>query len=111
MATKTKKRPPRKTAERPSPASSPGARGRRGSSETPARHEATRERWTVRVRSDLVGRINRAALYGLPRVTISDILEAALEAELARREKTLPAGVPLIPRGEIPRGRIPAARG
>jgi hypothetical protein len=44
-------------------------------------------------------------------VTISEILEAALEAELARREKTLPAGVPLIPRGEIPRGRIPAVRG
>lgn len=54
-----------------------------------------------------MGRINRAALYGLPRVTISEILEAALEAELARREKSIPAGVPLIPRGEIPRGRLP----
>jgi len=65
----------------------------------------------VRVRSDLVGRINRAALYGLPRVTISEILEAALEAELARREKTIPAGVAPVARGEIPRGRIPTVRG
>ncbi len=67
----------------------------------------TRDRWTVRVRGDLVGRVNRAALYGSPRVTVSDILEAAIEAELSRREKTLPAGVPLVERGEIPRGRLP----
>lgn len=66
-----------------------------------------RDRWTVRVRADLVGRVNRAALYGLPRVTVSEILEAALEAELALREQAIPAGVPPIPRGEIPRGRIP----
>lgn len=59
------------------------------------------------MRSDLVGRVNRAALYGLPRVTVSEILEAALEAELAIREKSLPAGVPLVERGMIPRGRIP----
>ena len=62
------------------------------------------------MRSDLVGRVNRAALYALPRVTVSEILEAALEAELAKRERTIPAGVPLVPRGEIPRGRIPAER-
>jgi hypothetical protein len=64
----------------------------------------------VRVRSDLVGRVNRAALYGLPRVTVSEILEAALEAELAKRERSLPAGMPLVARGEIPRGRIPTVR-
>ncbi len=64
----------------------------------------------MRVRSDLVGRVNRAALYALPRVTVSEILEAALEAELARREKSLPAGAPLVGRGEIPRGRLPGAR-
>lgn len=64
----------------------------------------------MRVRSDLIGRVNRAALYALPRVTVSEILEAALEAELAKREKSLPAGVPLVSRGEIPRGRIPGAR-
>jgi hypothetical protein len=40
-------------------------------------------------------------------VTVSEILEAALEAELARREKTIPAGVGPVARGEIPRGRIP----
>lgn len=68
---------------------------------------AGRERWTVRVRGDLVGRVNRAALYGYPRCTVSEILEAALDAELVRREKSIPAGVPLVPRGEIPRGRIP----
>jgi hypothetical protein len=54
-----------------------------------------------------VGRVNRAALYGLPRVTVSEILETALETELARREKTIPAGVGPVARGEIPRGRIP----
>jgi hypothetical protein len=64
----------------------------------------------VRVKSDLVGRVNRAALYGYPRVTVSEILEAAIEAELAKRERTLPAGVPLVGRGEIPRGRIPGTR-
>lgn len=62
------------------------------------------------MRSDLVGRVNRAALYALPRVTVSEILEAALEAELAKREKTLPSGVPLVARGQIPRGRIPTIR-
>ena len=40
-------------------------------------------------------------------MTVSEILEAALEAELVRREKSIPAGVPLVGRGEIPRGRIP----
>jgi hypothetical protein len=64
----------------------------------------------VRVRSDLVGRVNRAALYALPRVTVSEILEAALMAELIKRERSLPAGMPLVPRGEIPRGRIPIYR-
>lgn len=64
----------------------------------------------MRVRSDLVGRVNRAALYALPRVTVSEILEAALEAELAKRERTIPAGVGPVPRGEIPRGRIPVDR-
>lgn len=64
----------------------------------------------MRVRSDLVGRVNRAALYGLPRVTVSEILETAIEAELAKRERSLPAGVPLVARGEIPRGRIPGTR-
>ncbi len=59
------------------------------------------------MRGDLVGRVNRAALYGLPRVTVSEIIEAALEAELAKREKVLPAGVPLVERGSIPRGRLP----
>lgn len=59
------------------------------------------------MRSDLVGRVNRAALYGLPRVTVSEIIERALESELAVREKMLPAGVPLVSRGEIPRGRLP----
>ena len=68
---------------------------------------AGRERWTVRIRGDLVGRVNRAALYGYPRVTVSEIIEAALEAELVRREKSIPADVPLVGRGEIPRGRIP----
>lgn len=63
------------------------------------------------MRRDLVGRVNRAALYGLPRVTVSEILEAALEAELVKRERSLPAGMPLVGRGEIPRGRIPTARG
>lgn len=61
------------------------------------------------MRSELVERVNRAALYGFPRVTVSEIIEAALEAELTRREKTVPAGVPLVPRGEIPRGRLPIA--
>ena len=64
----------------------------------------------MRVRSDLVGRVNRAALYGLPRVTVSEILETAIMAELAKRERSLPAGVPLVGRGEIPRGRIPGIR-
>ncbi len=111
MTTKTKKRPRRKALARLSPTSSPGAPGRRPSDSTvkPARLEG-RERWTVRVRSDLVGRVNRAALYGLPRVTVSEILEAALDAELVKRERGLPAGVPLVARGEIPRGRLPAAR-
>jgi hypothetical protein len=59
------------------------------------------------VRRDLVERVNRAALYGFPRVTVSEILERALEAELSRREATMPAGTPLVPRGEIPRGRLP----
>lgn len=62
------------------------------------------------MRSDLVGRVNRAALYALPRVTVSEILEAALEAELAKREKGIPAGMPLVGRGEIPRGRLPSSR-
>ncbi len=102
MPTKTKKRPPRKT----SPATAqPGKRA-----STSHEGEPGRERWTVRVRSDLVGRVNRAALYGLPRVTVSEILEAALVAELAKRERSLPAGSPLVARGEIPRGRIPANR-
>lgn len=61
----------------------------------------------MRVRGDLVGRVNRAALYGFPRVTVSEILEAALEAELSRRERGIPADVPLVGRGVIPRGRIP----
>lgn len=64
----------------------------------------------MRVRTDLVGRVNRAALYALPRVTVSEILEAALEAELAKRERSIPAGAPLVGRGEIPRGRIPGSR-
>lgn len=64
----------------------------------------------MRVKSDLVGRVNRAALYALPRVTVSEILEAAIEAELAKRERSIPAGVAPVPRGEIPRGRIPAER-
>lgn len=62
------------------------------------------------MRSDLVGRVNRAALYAMPRVTVSEILEAAIEAELGKRERSLPAGVPLVARGEIPRGRIPGGR-
>lgn len=59
------------------------------------------------MRGEIVERVNRAALYGFPRSTVSEIVEAALEAELSRREATMPAGTPLVPRGEIPRGRLP----
>ena len=102
MSTKTKKRP-----AKPLPA---GSRKSRPSKAPLPSAVEPRERWTVRVKSHLVGRVNRAALYGLPRVTVSEILETAIEAELAKRERTLPVGVPLVGRGEIPRGRIPSIR-
>lgn len=106
---KTKKR---RSPAKPLPASLPKPHGRRASTSKVALEprEAGRERWTVRVKSDLIGRVNRAALYALPRVTVSEILEAALEAELAKREKAIPAGAPLVSRGEIPRGRLPRVR-
>lgn len=85
----------------------PSAIGKGASSPPPPSTPEARDRWTVRVRGELVERVNRAALYGFPRVTVSEILEAAIEAELARRELAIPAGAPLVPRGEIPRGRIP----
>lgn len=104
---------PRK-AGKPDQGSSSGQRSavqRPASAGAPGEVRRTKERVTIHVAPELIQRA-RAAVYWTPGLTVSDLAEAALEAELKRLEGKRGETFPAIPDGgKVRTGRPVKARG